>query len=49
MVHQIEQSYKQNSLASMSYLLSPAAMSAAQHYRKEINKLEESIYGVSKR
>jgi len=48
MVHQIEHDLKQNSPSAINYQLSPAAIAAAQHYRQEIKKLEESIYGVSK-
>ncbi len=44
---QIEQHLSLNKPKTKSYHLSPAALTAAQYYLQEINKLEASIYGTS--
>jgi len=47
MADQIEHNLKLNAPKSKNYHISPAALAAAQRYIKEINKLEENIYGTS--
>ncbi len=47
MANQIEHNLKMNAPKTKSYNISPAALAATHQYIKEINKLEENIYGIS--